>query len=432
MTNINKVDLFQAKITGNFTQLENQLTQYLSNYSNLDFSNSHTKNNLHTLTKVYLYQRKYDEAKQLINSIIETKIQHSGEENYEVVYILENLAFISYLETYYPFFQDTTEAKNIFLKLLALQRELYGQHSFKIIQTLIVIGVISSQQEAPEYLKQALDLCDSNFNNNEIELAYYLWQIGSTLLDKCYFFGEQSSELEYVEVVLTECLEVCQKKLPESHPLCLSCMVNLAQTKHHLTHYQSAEKLLRKSLSEYEKRFYPFHPQVFNLRHHLIVNLQMQSKYEELAEFKKIQDSYREYHQRRVKGIVFNDPDIDTTLYPVDEILTGEDETEEFDFATEYPKMIEKQREYLSQDNFYVANSLENSAYEYLRKSELFLLTEVETLLLRSLQIKSKILGQNHEEILDILSTLAYVYELQQKQDYCNLCIQEITKLKSN
>lgn len=432
MIDINKVDLFQAKITGNFTQLENQLTQYLSNYNNLDFRKSHINNNLHILTKIYLYQRKYDEAKQLVNSMLETKIQHLGQENYEVIYILENLAFISYLETYYPFFQDTIDAKNIFLKLLALQRKLYGQKDIKIVQTLIVLGIISSQQEAPEYLTQALDICDDNLKNNEIELAYYLWQIGSTLLDKCYFFGEHSSKLEYVEVVLTECLEICQKKLPESHSLCLSCMINLAQTKHHLTHYESAEKLLRKSLSEYEKRFYPFHPQVFNLRHHLIVNLQMQSKYEELAEFKKIQDSYREYHQRRLKGIIFNDPDIDTTLYPLEELLTEEDEAEEFDFATEYRKMIEKQREYLSQDNFYVANYLENSAYEYLRKFDSLLLTEVETLLLRSLQIKSKILGHNHEEVLDILSTLAYVYELQQDQDYSKLCSQEIAKLTAN
>ncbi|WP_330202554.1 tetratricopeptide repeat protein [Cyanobacterium sp. Dongsha4] len=434
MISVNKKDLFQAKLTGNFLNLESQLQEYFINSNNLlDFTENETKNNLNILTKIYLYQRKYDEAKQFINSILEAKIKQLGEkENSEVAFILENLAFITYLETYYPFFQDTTEAKNIYLQLLEIQKQLYGQNSLKIIQILIVIGVISNQKDAPEFLAQALDICDRILTDNDIELAYFLWQIGSTLLDKCYSFGAKSSELEYIEVVLTESLEICQKYLPESHPLYLSCMINLAQTKHHLTHYESAEKLWRKSLAEYEKKFYPFHPQIFNLRYHLIVNLQMQSKHEELTEFKKIQDNYREYHQKRIKGIVFNDPDFDTTLYPLEDILTGEDENQglDFDFATEYEKMIEKQREYLSQDNFYVANSLENSAYENLRKSELFLLTEVETLFLRALQIKSKILGHNHDEVLDILASLAYVYELQQDQDSYKLCLQKIAQLK--
>lgn len=431
MVSISKKDLFQAKLTSNLIKLENQLQNYFTNSNNLsDFTQDETKNNLHTLTKIYLYQRKYDEAKQLINSILEAKIARLGEENHEVVFILENLAFITYLETYYPFFQDATEAKNLYLKLLAIQKQLYGQNSLKIVQTLIVIGVISTQQEAPAFLAQALDICDSTLTDNDIELAYFLWQIGSALFDKCYFFGAESSELEYIEVVLTESLEICQKYLPESHPLFISCMINLAQTKHHLTHYESAEKLLRKSLAEYEKRFYPFHPQIFNLRYNLIVNLQMQSKHEELVELKKIQDNYREYHEKRIKGIVFSDPDVDTTLYPIEDILTEEDQELDFDFANEYEKMIEKQREYLSQDNFYVANSLENSAYENLRKSELLLLNEVETLFLRALQIKGKILGHNHDEVLDILASLAYVYELQQDQDSYELCSQEIAKLK--
>lgn len=72
------------------------------------------------------------------------------------------------------------------------------------------------------------------------------------------FFGAESSELEYIEVVLTESLEICQKYLPESHPLFISCMINLAEAKHHLTHYESAEKLLRKSLAEYEKKVLSF------------------------------------------------------------------------------------------------------------------------------------------------------------------------------
>lgn len=430
MVSISKKDLFQAKLTGNFLNLKNQLQEYFTNSNNsLDFTQDQTKNNLNALTKIYLYQRKYDEAKQSINSILEAKIKLLGEDNHEVAFILKNLAFITYLETYYPFFQDTTEAKNLHLKLLAIQRQLYGQNSLKIVQTLIVIGAISSQQDAPEFLAQARNICDSTLTDNEMELAYFLWQIGSILLDKCYFFGPESSELEYVELVLTKSLEICQKYLPESHPLYLSCMINLAQAKHHLTHYESAEKLLRKSLGEYEKRFYPFHPQIFHLRHNLIVNLQMQSKYDELVEFKRIQDNYREYHQKRIKGILFNDPDVDITLYPLEDVITDQDEEQEFDFDAEYNNMIEQQREYLSQENYYVANSLENSAYENLRKSELFLLTEVETLFLRAIQIKGKILGHSHDEVLDLLASLAYVYELQQDQNFYELCSQEIARL---
>jgi tetratricopeptide (TPR) repeat protein len=99
--------------------------------------------------------------------------------------------------------------------------------------------------------------------------------------------------------MLTEALEVAQRKMGEDHPICLSMMDNLAELYDQQKRHDQAEAQFRKVLALRQKKLGEEHPDVLTTMHGLAIAVEHQGRREEAKELLRRVIEVR----KRVQGV---------------------------------------------------------------------------------------------------------------------------------
>lgn len=207
----------------------------------------------YTLAGSYFNLGRHEAAEPLLEAVLVTRRQVMGPEHPDVAETLVALALVRDQQGRYE------AAEELLREALRIRRRALGERSAPVAEVLNKLGIILRHRreyaEARESFEQSLAIRRAlPGKDNEVDLAYTLYQLAQLLVDQ--------REYEAAQQVIDEALPLLRRHLGAEHPLAALTVALQARVLHARGRPDVAEPMLREALDSVRQSVGAHHPRV--------------------------------------------------------------------------------------------------------------------------------------------------------------------------
>jgi serine/threonine protein kinase len=342
-----------------------------------------------TLSKAFESIGRYDEATQLLESVLENVKSSKGSEDPETLRGMNNLAAL------YTYQSKLDKAEPLMKKTLETRRRLLGNEHPDTLSTMNNLAVLYKKQarydRAESLYKECLEVERRIFGDDHLETA-------KTMSNLALLYDDQT-RYEEAEQLLLQSLAIRRRALAPEHPEIAVSLSNLGLVYRDEMRYDEAEPLLIEALEIQRQARGPEHPDTITVSNNLAQLYKAQGRYEEAERILMAGLDV----QRRLLG-----PDHGSTLNSMNSLgLLYMDQRR---FAEAEPllvKVLEIRRLELPAEHLKRIISMNNLAVLYHRMGKL---SQSIALHEETLQVTEEVLGRDHSQTLTSMASLGVAY----------------------
>jgi CHAT domain-containing protein/Tfp pilus assembly protein PilF len=333
---------------------------------------------------------KYDEARPLVERVLEIREKVLGADHPDVAQSVNDLA-----RYYYYYKGDYARAEPLYQRALAIREKVLGPEHPDVAASLNNLALIYSDRgdyaKAEQFYDRALIVGQKALGYEHPDVAVFL-----TSFAKLYY---ERGEYEMAEPHFERALAIWEKALGPEHPYVTLALNNLAGVYKMRNEYAKAEPLFQRALNIDVKIRGPEHPDVASS----LINLA--NLYFERGDYEKAEPLYGRAVTIREKALGPEHPDVARLLLNLANLYS--DRSDYAKAEQLYTRALTIREKVLGLEHQSVASCLKQLANLYSERGDY---TKAEPLFQRALVIGERSVGPEHPGVAQVLNPLANLY----------------------